>query len=108
RLGNLTAAVEDINRIRTKTRLQDPHGLGAGLPPYAGAITAEAVLTEIYAQRCVELFMTGMRMEDQRRFGRPAPPNPASFQSERNRNFYPYPSLERDNNRVNTPPDPSI
>lgn len=108
RLGNLTAAVEDINRIRTKVRTADPHGLGAALPPYSGAMTQEAVLTEIYAQRCVELFLTGMRMEDQRRFGRPVPPNPPVFTSERNRNFYPYPSLERDNNRANTPPDPSI
>ncbi|TAE30909.1 MAG: RagB/SusD family nutrient uptake outer membrane protein [Candidatus Kapaibacterium sp.] len=108
RLGNLMAAVEDINRIRTKARTADPHGIGAALPAYSGAMAAEAVLAEIYAQRCVELYLTGMRMEDARRFGRPAPPTMPVFTSERNRNFYPYPSLERDNNRVNTPPDPAI
>ncbi len=108
RLGNLATAIEDINRIRTKIRTADPHGIGAALPAYSGAMTAEAVLNEIYAQRCVELYLTGMRMEDARRFGRPAPPTVPVFTSERNRNFYPYPSLERDNNRTNTPPDPAL
>jgi hypothetical protein len=107
RQNNLTAAVTEINTVRTKTRTADVHGIGASLPPYSGAMTQDAILTEIYAQRCVELFLTGMRMEDQRRFGRPAPPTPSSFQSERNRNFYPYPSLERDNN-TNTPANPPI
>ena len=107
RQNNLSAAVEEINRIRTKTAAQDPFGIGAGLPPYSGAMTQAAILTEIYAQRCVELFLTGQRMEDARRFNRPAPPNPASFGSERNRNFYPYPALERDNN-ANTPQNPPI
>jgi hypothetical protein len=107
RQNNLTAAVTEINAIRTKRPTADPHGIGANLPPYSGAMTQDAILTEIYAQRCVELFLTGMRMEDQRRFGRPTPPNPSSFQSERNRNFYPYPSLERDNN-TNTPANPPI
>lgn len=108
RQGNLTAAVAEINAIRTKRAANDPHGIGAGLSAYAGAMTAEAVLTEIYAQRCAELFMTGMRMEDARRFGRPAPTPTASGTVERSRNYYPYPSLERDNNRANTPADPAI
>ncbi|MBD1210822.1 MAG: RagB/SusD family nutrient uptake outer membrane protein [Ignavibacteria bacterium] len=108
RQNNLTAAVTEINAIRTKRATADPHGIGANLPAYSGAMTQDAILTEIYAQRCVELFLTGMRMEDQRRFGRPAPPSPSSFQSERNRNFYPYPSLERDNNPANTPANPPI
>lgn len=108
RQNNLTAAVAEINTIRTKRSTADPHGIGANLPPYSGAMTQDAILTEIYAQRCVELFLTGMRMEDQRRFGRPTAPNPASFQSERNRNYYPYPSLERDNNPANTPANPPI
>jgi len=108
RQGNLTAAVAEINSIRTKRAANDPHGIGAGLSAYAGAMTAEAVLTEIYAQRCAELFMTGMRMEDARRFGRPAPTPTASGTVERSRNYYPYPSLERDNNRANTPADPAI
>lgn len=107
RQNNLTAAVAEINTIRAKTRTQDPHGIGAELPPYSGAMTQDAILEEIYKQRCAELFLTGMRMEDQRRFGRPSAPNPASFQSERNRNYYPYPSSERDNN-TNTPANPPI
>ncbi|MCS6807471.1 MAG: RagB/SusD family nutrient uptake outer membrane protein [Bacteroidota bacterium] len=113
RQNNLTAAVEEINRIRTKTRTQDPHGIGAGLPPYSGAMTQQAILNEIYAQRCAELFLTGQRFEDARRFGRPLPPTPtptmlpARYASERNRNFYPYPALERDNN-PNTPQNPPI
>ena len=48
--------------------------------------------------------MTGMKLEDSRRFNRPGP-NDAG--SERSRNFYPYPTVERDNN-ANTPADPAI
>lgn len=107
RQNNLTQAVAELNSIRTKRAASDPHGIGANLPAYSGAMTADAILTDIYAQRCIELYLTGMRFEDARRFGRPAPPNPASFQSERNRNFYPYPALERDNN-TNTPANPPI
>jgi hypothetical protein len=42
--------------------------------------------------------MSGMRLEDSRRLGRPA--------SERKRNFFPYPTREKDNN-PNTPADPA-
>jgi hypothetical protein len=108
RQGNLAAAVTEINAVRTKRAANDPHGIGAALAAYSGAMTADAILTEIYAQRCAELFMTGMRMEDARRFNRPAPTATASATAERSRNYYAYPSLERDNNRANTPPDPSI
>ncbi|GAB3252389.1 hypothetical protein GCM10027347_11440 [Larkinella harenae] len=101
--GNLAQAVTDINAVRTQTT-GDPFGVYAGLPAYAGAITAEALLQEIYKQRGAELFMTGQRLEDSRRFGRPAPP--ASL-TERNRNFYPYPDQERLTN-PNTPADPAI
>ena len=116
RQNNLTAAVTEINAIRTKSRMADPHGIGAGLTAYSGAVTQEAILTEIYKQRCVELFLTGQRMEDQRRFGRQLPPvapnpdaapNTASFRYERNRVYYPYPTLEKDNN-TNTPANPPI
>ena len=55
-------------------------------------------------QRCIELYMSGMKLEDSRRFGRPGP-NDAG--AERSRNFYPYPTVERDNNS-NTPADPPI
>lgn len=102
RTGRLSDAVREINAIRTKTAAMDPFGIGAGLPPYGGPVTESALLTEIYRQRAAELFMQGLRLEDSRRLGRPGPPVSSV---ERNRNFYPYPQSERDNN-PNTPPDP--
>jgi hypothetical protein len=51
----------------------------------------------IYKHRSIELFMSGLRLEDMRRFARPL--------TERKRNFFPYPFRERDNN-TNTPADP--
>ncbi|MGB9772589.1 MAG: RagB/SusD family nutrient uptake outer membrane protein [Bacteroidota bacterium] len=103
RLGELANAVNEINAIRTKTPSQDPLGIGASLAPYSGPVTAEALLVEIYRQRCAELYLTGMRLEDSRRLGRPGPP---ASTVERNRNFYPYPLQERINN-PNTPSDPA-
>jgi hypothetical protein len=112
RAGRLTEAIADINRIRTKTG--DYLGLGARLPAYSGAQTADAVLLEIYRQRCAELYLSGLRFEDSRRFGRPAPTtaalprgSAALLQIERTRNFYPYPQSERDANPL-VPPDPAI
>lgn len=104
RLGNPAAAIDEINAIRTKTIAQDPFGIGASLPAYSGATTTSDLLTEIYRQRCAELYLTGMRWEDSRRFGRPGP---SSASPERNRDFYPYPMQERNNN-PHTPPDPGI
>ena len=101
--GDLTAALADINAVRTQTT-GDPFGVYAGLPAYSGPVTAEALLQEIYKQRGAELFLTGQRLEDSRRFGRPAPP---ANLTERNRNFYPYPDQERLTN-PNTPADPAI
>ncbi|MFD1142996.1 RagB/SusD family nutrient uptake outer membrane protein [Larkinella insperata] len=101
--GDLTAAVADINAVRTQTT-GDPFGVYAGLPAYSGPVTAEALLQEIYRQRGAELFLTGQRLEDSRRFGRPAPP---ANLTERNRNFYPYPDQERLTN-PNTPADPVV
>lgn len=101
--GDLNAAVSDINAVRTQ-RTGDPFGVHAGLPAYTGSVTAAALLQEIYKQRGAELFMTGQRLEDSRRFGRPAPPMDLT---ERNRNFYPYPDQERLTNPA-TPADPTI
>jgi len=102
RLNNLPAAVAEIDAVRTKTAAQDPLGLGAGLPPYAGPVTPEALEEEVYRQRAAELYLAGTRWEDSRRLNRPGPPT----LTERNRNFYPYPDQERQNN-PNTPPDPA-
>ena len=95
RKNNLAAAVTELNRVLTKTT--DAWGIGASLPAYAGANTQADILTEIYRNRCIELFMSGLKLEDSRRFGRPAPGTPGA---ERTRNFYPYPLTERDNNPV--------
>ncbi len=98
RKNQLDEAVTELNKILTKKASTDVWGIGADLPAYAGPVSGEALLTEIYRQRCIELFLTGLKLDDSRRFGRP---NPA----ERTRNFYPYPLTERDNN-TNTPADP--
>ncbi|GAB2478026.1 hypothetical protein GCM10011375_19210 [Hymenobacter qilianensis] len=107
--GSLAAAVQDINAVRTQAPGADLYGVGANLPTYSGPVTTEALLLEIYRQRSAELYLTGLRLPDSRRFGRPAPPAtgtpPAS--AERNRNFYPYPQQERLTN-PNVPADPAI
>lgn len=101
--GSLDEALTLINEIRTQAS-GDPFGVNAGLPAYNGPVTREALLLEVYKQRSAELFLTGQKWEDSRRFNRPAPPESIE---ERNRNFYPYPDQERLNN-PNTPTDPVI
>ncbi|MRG45461.1 RagB/SusD family nutrient uptake outer membrane protein [Chitinophaga sp. SYP-B3965] len=91
-----------LDAVRTKTT--DIYGIGASQPAYSGAMTMPALLTDIYKQRRLEMFISGQELEDSRRFARPAP-NVAG--EERNRNFYLYPLIERDNN-TNTPADPGI
>jgi len=93
---DLTNALIELNKVVTKTPASDPFGVGADLPPIVGPLTQAQILDLIYKHRSIELFMSGLRLEDMRRFGRPL--------SERKRNFLPYPFLERDNN-PNTPPD---
>jgi len=101
--GSLDEALGLINQVRTQTS-GDPFGVNAALPAYSGAVTSEALLLEVYQQRSAELYLTGQRWEDSRRFNRPGPPDNVT---ERNRNFYPYPDQERLNN-PNTPADPVI
>jgi hypothetical protein len=102
RKNDLDNAIRELNVVLTKTT--DAWGLGAALPAYAGARTQADVLTEIYRNRRIELFMSGLELEDSRRFGRPAAGTPGA---ERTRNWYPYPQSERDNNTA-TPADPAI
>lgn len=104
RKNDLTNAVVFLNRVLTKKPADDAFGVGADLPPYAGALTQAAILEEIYKNRAIELYMSGLKLEDSRRFARPAPGTPTA---ERSRNFYPYPQQERDGN-PNTPTDPTI
>lgn len=94
----LTEAVTELNKVLTKTASTDIFGVGASLLPYSGTIDQASILDEIYKNRCIELYMSGLKLEDSRRFNRPV--------SERNRNFYPYPDSERFNN-PNTPTDPT-
>jgi starch-binding outer membrane protein, SusD/RagB family len=98
RNNQLTLAVTELNKILQKTAASDAWAIGANLPAYSGTVDQASVLTEIYRNRCIELFMSGLKLEDAKRFGRP--------NSERNRTLYPYPESERFNN-TNTPPDPS-
>jgi len=102
RKNDLTGAVTELNKVLTKTN--DVFGVNANLPAYSGENTASAILAEIYRNRCIELYNSGLKLEDSRRFGRPGPNDTGA---ERNRNFYPFPNSERDNN-TNTPADPEI
>ncbi|SMB97743.1 hypothetical protein SAMN00120144_1603 [Hymenobacter roseosalivarius DSM 11622] len=104
RKNDLANAVTELNRVRTKTPATDVYGLGAGLPAYSGPQTAAAILLEILRNRYIELAYQGFRLEDSRRFGRPGP---GAAGAERNRNFFPYPRTERENNTA-TPEDPAI
>jgi starch-binding outer membrane protein, SusD/RagB family len=93
---DLVNAAIELNKVVTKNN--DIYGVNANLPPVTPT-TVQAMLDEIYRQRCIELFMSGLKLEDMRRFNRPT--------SERRRNLMPYPLRERDNN-PNTPPDPAF
>ncbi|MEZ7499575.1 RagB/SusD family nutrient uptake outer membrane protein [Flavobacterium sp. Arc3] len=94
----LVEAKVELDKILTKTAANDAFGIGANLPPYTGLLNQSSLLSEIYRNRCVELYMSGLKLEDTRRFDRPT--------TERNRNWYPYPDSERLNN-TNTPADPA-
>ncbi|MFN2440017.1 MAG: RagB/SusD family nutrient uptake outer membrane protein, partial [Chitinophagaceae bacterium] len=102
--ADLVNAKVFLDRVLTKTPAQDVFGIGADLPAYAGPLTQAALLEEIYKNRAIELYLSGLRLEDSRRFARPAPGTP---NADRSRNFYPYPQQERDGN-PNTPTDPAI
>lgn len=99
RQNDLVNAVIELNKILTKKPANDPFGVGADLLPYAGGVTQPQILEEIYRQRCIELYMSGLKLEDERRFARPL--------SERKRNFFPYPLNEKQNN-PNTPDNPGF
>jgi hypothetical protein len=94
---DLVNALLELNKIVTKKAVNDPFGVGADLPPLVGPFTQQEILDQIYKHRSIELYMSGLKLEDMRRFGRPV--------AERTRNLMPYPFRERDNN-PNTPPDP--
>ena len=99
RQPDLTNALAELNKVVTKTAAADPFGLGANLPALVGPFTQSELLGQIYRNRCIELYMSGLKLEDMRRFGLPL--------TDRKRNFFPYPFTERDNN-TNTPKDPTF
>ncbi|MGI9543686.1 MAG: RagB/SusD family nutrient uptake outer membrane protein [Cyclobacteriaceae bacterium] len=107
RQNQLNDAVTQLNLVRQKNN--DPMGVNANLGAWTGnAGSMDDILEEIYKNRSIEMFLTGMRFEDSRRIH----PNfqvplEANTTNERNRNFYPYPTIERENN-PNTPSDPAI
>lgn len=107
RKNELDKAVIQLNLVRQKDN--DPLGVNANLPAWSGdASNQNAILEEIYKNRSIELFLTGLRFEDSKRFHPDfIVPRESNTTNERNRNYYPYPSIERENN-PNTPADPSI
>jgi starch-binding outer membrane protein, SusD/RagB family len=108
RKNALPLATGFLNQVLTKLPSVDVFGIGADLPAYSGLNTQTDILNEIYKNRCIELYMSGLKLEDSRRFGRPTPVNPVPASAERTRDFYPYPQQERDGNPINTPADPAI
>ncbi len=89
-----------IDGILKRAPAADPYGIGANIPAgYTGASDVASLLTEVYRNRCISLYHSGLKLEDMRRFGRPI--------SERKRNFFPYPLAERNNN-PNVPADPAF
>lgn len=99
RANDSTTSKTFLNSVITKTPASDPFGVGGNQPAMNSFGSYAALLDQIYRQRCIEMFMSGQKLEDMRRFGRPL--------SERKRNLMPYPLRERDNN-PNTPADPSF
>jgi hypothetical protein len=95
---DLANAKIEIDAVLTQLPSADAYGVGAQLPAYSGTVDAASLLLEVYRNRCIELYMSGLRLEDMRRFNRSA--------LERKRTFFPYPFRERDNN-TNTPADPA-
>ncbi len=106
RQNDLANALIEINRVRTKTT--DAAGIGAGLPAKTATQlpTQQAMLDEIYNQRLYEFLISGTRLGDTRRFGKPGAETGPTTRS-RNRNWLPYPDGELLAN-PNTPAQPPI
>ena len=111
RESDLPNAVIQLDLVRTKTT--DPYGVTANLVDWVtfggDPNDQTAILEEIYKNRGIEMFLTGMRFEDSRRFhpNLLTAPNPPNTTNERNRNYYPYPKIETDNNNL-VPNQPAL
>lgn len=101
RQGDTINGKDQLNIILTKTSAADPFGVGANQPAITSVGSSQNLLDQIYRNRCIELYMSGLKLEDMRddRFNRPL--------TERKRNFMPYPFREKDNN-PNTPANPTF
>lgn len=95
RQNDSTTSKMFLNMVVTKTA--DPFGVAANQPAIVSVGSYANLFDQIYRHRSIELYMSGLKLEDMRRFNRPI--------ADRKRNFMPYPFLERDNN-PNTPADP--
>ncbi|WP_342330164.1 RagB/SusD family nutrient uptake outer membrane protein [Pedobacter sp. FW305-3-2-15-E-R2A2] len=93
-------ALIELNKVVTKTAALDVFGLGAALPELTGSYSQEELLALIYKHRCIELYLSGLKIEDMRRFAKPL--------TDRKRNFFPYPFVERDGGNLNVPADPAF
>ena len=87
-----------LNNVLTKTPAADLFGVGAALPA-AAVVSQSDLLSQIYQNRCIELYMSGLKLADEKRFNRPT--------TERKRSYFPYPFVERNAN-PNTPADPAF
>jgi len=96
--NDLVNGLAQLNNVLTKTPAADLFGVGAGLPPTTVASQSD-LLTKIYQNRCIELFMSGLKLADEKRFNRAV--------TERLRSYLPYPFVERNAN-PNTPTDPAF
>jgi len=102
RRGSLNNGKKFLDSVLRKKTTEDAFRVGANLPAYSGQLDSVSLMKEIYKNRCIELYLSGMKLEDSRRFKRPGPSDP---NSERTRDWYPYPLVERNGN-PNTPKDP--
>jgi hypothetical protein len=97
---DVVAAKALIDAVLQQTAASDPLGIGANIAAgYTGPTDAASLLTEVYRNRCIELYISSNKLEDMRRFGR--------ANAEMKRRNMPYPFRERDNN-PNTPADPTF
>jgi hypothetical protein len=94
---DLNNSLIELNKVVTKNN--DIFGVNANLTALTGPYTQPQLLDLIYKHRCIELFMSGLKLEDMHRFNRP--------DAEMKRKFMPYPNTERDNN-TNTPANPAF
>jgi hypothetical protein len=94
---DLTNSLVELNKVVTKNN--DVFAVNANLAAIVGPKTQPELLDLIYKHRCIELFMSGLKLEDMHRFNRP--------DAEMKRRFMPYPNQERDNN-PNTPANPTF